>query len=97
MIRHERGFYVVDKLIAAAEPPELLPITAQLLATQFDWTIVGKFANANACLVQRLVGSGYCCACSCCACVHAEILGFRDMHCHTSLHWFCACELKNRL
>ena len=55
MIKHESGFYVVDKMIPAAEGPELLSIAAQLLATQFDYAVVGKFANANARLVDKLV------------------------------------------
>lgn len=71
MIKHGNGFYVVDKLIAAAEPPELLPIAAQLLATQFDWNVVGKFANSNACLVQKLVRPGFC---NCCACTHTGLV-----------------------
>ena len=62
MIKHESGFYVVDKMIPAAEGLELLSIAAQLLATQFDYAVVGKFANANARLVDKLVSSVSCTA-----------------------------------
>lgn len=55
MMRHEVGWYVVDRLVMIAEGSELLPVAGMVLSSQFDHAQVGRFSNMCCRLVDKLV------------------------------------------
>ena len=56
-MRHDIGWYVVDRLVFLAEGVELLPVAGAVLATQFDHATVGRFSNMSCRLVDKLVSA----------------------------------------
>ena len=55
MMRHDIGWYVVDRLVFLAEGAELLPVAGTVLASQFDHATVARFSNMSCRLVDKLV------------------------------------------
>ena len=56
-MKHDNGWYVVDKLVMHSEGAEMLPMAGAILATQFEANmhLVSRFVSMSCRLVDKLV------------------------------------------